>query len=300
VLDGLASLVDKSLLIQREQADGEPRFYMLATVREFGLERLAEAGEEAAARRAHAEFYLDLAERAEPELIGPDQGRWLDRLEADLDNFRSVRTWVLGAGGWGLGAGAGAGSPTPNTQHPTPPEIGLRLAGALWRFLMARGYLTEGRGWLEEALATGPDAPAAVRAKATQHLGDTTLDLGDYVAARAHYEAASVLRRALGDELGTPLDLRRFRPNIHVALDVDAFAEEGWQGRRLRVGEAELELLHPCERCAIPTRHPDTHGKWPELLKHLAAEHSQLFGINARAHTAATVRVGDPVELLEA
>jgi uncharacterized protein YcbX len=107
-------------------------------------------------------------------------------------------------------------------------------------------------------------------------------------------------RRALGEELGTPLDLRRFRPNIHVALDAGAFAEEGWEGRRLRVGDAELELLHPCERCAIPTRHPDTHEKWPELLRHLAAEHNQLFGINARAHTAATVRVGDPVELLDA
>ena len=107
-------------------------------------------------------------------------------------------------------------------------------------------------------------------------------------------------RRTLGEELGVELDLRRFRPNIHVALDAAAFAEARWEGRRLRVGEAELELLHPCERCVIPTRNPDTHAKWPELLKHLAAEHDTLFGINARAAGPATVRLGDRVELLQA
>ena len=92
-----------------------------------------------------------------------------------------------------------------------------------------------------------------------------------------------------------PIDLRRFRTNLHVRLDADAFAEERWEGRRVRVGEAELELLHPCERCAIPTRDPDTAEKWPELLRRLAREHDTLFGINARAVRPATVRVGDPV-----
>jgi uncharacterized protein YcbX len=105
-------------------------------------------------------------------------------------------------------------------------------------------------------------------------------------------------RRALEEELGCPIDLRRFRPNIHVRLDAPPFAEERWAGRRLRVGEAELELLHPCERCAIPTRDPDTQAKWPALLRWLAREHGTLFGINARAPRPATVRVGDPVELL--
>jgi uncharacterized protein YcbX len=105
-------------------------------------------------------------------------------------------------------------------------------------------------------------------------------------------------RARLEEELGRAIDLRRFRPNLHVRLDAPAYAEEDWHGRRLRVGEAELELLHPCERCAIPTRDPDTHEKWPELLRHLARAHSTLFGINARALAPATVRVGDPVELV--
>src|SRR3954454_17128911 len=102
-------------------------------------------------------------------------------------------------------------------------------------------------------------------------------------------------RAGLEAELGRPIDLRRFRPNLHLRLDAPAFAEEGWAGRRLHVGDAELELLHPCERCAIPTRDPETTQKWPELLRWLAAEHDTLFGINARALRPATVRVGDAV-----
>jgi len=94
ILDALASLVDQSLLVQNEGPDGEPRFYMLHTMREFGLEQLAAEGELASARRAHAEIFLQIAERAEPELIGPDQGRWLALLEADLNNFRAIRTWA--------------------------------------------------------------------------------------------------------------------------------------------------------------------------------------------------------------
>ena len=100
---------------------------------------------------------------------------------------------------------------------------------------------------------------------------------------------------ALEDELARPIDLRRFRTNLHLRLDAEAFAEERWAGRRVRVGDAELELLHPCERCAIPTRDPDTYEKWPQLLRWLAREHDTLFGINARAVAPATVRVGDPV-----
>jgi uncharacterized protein YcbX len=105
-------------------------------------------------------------------------------------------------------------------------------------------------------------------------------------------------RVALAAELGADVDVRRFRPNLHLRLDAPAFAEQAWEGRRLLVGDAELELLHPCERCVIPTRSPDTHEKWPQLLRHLAREHETLFGINARALAPATVRVGDAVALL--
>jgi uncharacterized protein len=105
-------------------------------------------------------------------------------------------------------------------------------------------------------------------------------------------------RAALEEELGMPVDLRRFRPNIHVAVDAGPWAEDGWEGRRLRVGDAELELLHPCLRCAIVARDPDTNAKTGVVLKRLVREHDAIFGINARPLGPATIRVGDPVEVV--
>jgi uncharacterized protein len=104
-------------------------------------------------------------------------------------------------------------------------------------------------------------------------------------------------RRALQDELGEPVDLRRFRTNVHVDLGDAAFAEAGWEGRRLRIGEAEVELLHPCVRCSMVARDPDTNAKSPAVLKRLVRAHDAIFGINARPLGPATIRLGDPVEL---
>jgi uncharacterized protein len=103
---------------------------------------------------------------------------------------------------------------------------------------------------------------------------------------------------AVSAALGRELDLRRFRTNIHVALDGPAYAEDAWEGRRLRIGEAELEVLHPCERCVIPTRDPDTAAKHADILRWLTRERAGLFGINARPLGSARIAVGDPVELL--
>ena len=94
-----------------------------------------------------------------------------------------------------------------------------------------------------------------------------------------------------------PLDPLRWRTNVHVEADAPPFAEAGWEGRTLTVGDATLALLHPCERCVIPTRDPRTAEKMPQLLKHLTAVHAMIFGINARAAGAATIRLGDPVAL---
>jgi uncharacterized protein len=135
-------------------------------------------------------------------------------------------------------------------------------------------------------------------------------DLG--MAARPHRDLAgqqdlqaSVLvtteasRRAVAAALGRPVELRRFRTNLHLELDAPAFAEERWEGGRLRVGEVTLELLHPCARCAIPTRDPDDLSRWPELLRWLHRRRGALFGVNARVLAAGRVRVGDPVTVTE-
>jgi hypothetical protein len=104
--------------------------------------------------------------------------------------------------------------------------------------------------------------------------------------------------RALGESLGAAVDLRRFRPNIHLELDAEPWAEHDWIGRRLRVGDAELEIVEGCERCAIPTRDPETQAKWPQLLRLLAAERATTFGLIARALAPAVVREGDHATLL--
>jgi uncharacterized protein len=105
--------------------------------------------------------------------------------------------------------------------------------------------------------------------------------------------------RALGDELGGPIDARRFRTNLHLDLGAPAWAELGWEGAELVLaGGVRLRLLSPCERCAIPTRDPDTQLKWPGLLKHLATAHEQYFGINARVLAAGRIAAGEAVELL--
>jgi uncharacterized protein YcbX len=102
---------------------------------------------------------------------------------------------------------------------------------------------------------------------------------------------------AVEQELGRPIDLRRFRTNVHLDLDAPAFAENGWEGERMVVGELELELLHPCVRCVIPTRDPDSQEKWADLLKHLTRAHGGIFGINARPLGPATIHRGDAVRV---
>jgi uncharacterized protein YcbX len=143
-----------------------------------------------------------------------------------------------------------------------------------------------------------PRLPAAMTADLGREVAlrrDLALmqDLGDsiLVTTQATLDAVS-------DAVDRPLDLRRFRTNIHVVLDDPAYAEERWEGRRLRVGDVVLDLLHPCERCVIPTRDPDTTEKHAELLRWLTRERAGLFGINARATGAGRIAVGDPVTLL--
>jgi predicted ATPase/class 3 adenylate cyclase len=180
-LDGVESLVDKSLLRQEEGPGGEPRFVMLETVHEYAREKLEKSGEAEEIRRLHAEFFLAMVEEAELELRGTRQQEWMERLEAEHDNLRAALRWSLGGGGAGLG---------------------LRLAGALPYFWLARGHFGEGRGWLEEALAVSGSAPADARAKALQGLGNLTIEQGNYERAKVSTEEALALYRELGDKKG--------------------------------------------------------------------------------------------------
>jgi uncharacterized protein len=141
---------------------------------------------------------------------------------------------------------------------------------------------------LTAALAEDLGRPLALVAEPRGHLDRT---------ATVHL-TVEASRRALEAALGAPVDVRRFRSNLHVELDAEPFAEERWVGRRLRVGAAELEVVEPCERCVVPTRDPRTLSKWPQLMRLLAAEHDTNFGLIARPLGRAAVRAGDAVELL--
>jgi non-specific serine/threonine protein kinase len=126
ILDLLSALVNKSL-VQAEGADSHHRYWLLETLRQYTLERLEAMGEEAAVQDLHLAYFLALAEEAEPQLRGPAQGCWLDRLEVEHDNLRLALGWAL-------------------ERHAE--DGGLRLAGALWGFWSYRGHLAEGQGWL--------------------------------------------------------------------------------------------------------------------------------------------------------
>jgi predicted ATPase/class 3 adenylate cyclase len=208
VFDGLASLVDKSLLRQAEVPDGEPRFAMLETVREFGLERLAASGEADAVRRAHAAFYLALAEDAAPALTGPTQVAWLDRLEQEHGDLRAALGWALGHG---------------------EAETGLRLAGALSSFWWEHGHFAEGRVWLERALA-GDDTPSRARAKALDGAAGIAEAQGDFVACGRFSEEALALCRQLGDQRGVATKLQGLAVLAGLKGDIEratTLSEEG-------------------------------------------------------------------------
>jgi predicted ATPase/DNA-binding CsgD family transcriptional regulator len=182
VLDGVTSLVEKSLLRQVEQGDGRSRFVMLETIREYGLERLDASGEAADLRRRHAGYYIGMAERGALELWGAEEGTWLRRLECEHDNLRAAL--------------ARAGDDAESA------ELALRLAAALQWFWYARGYLTEGRRWLRDLLAESASAPLPVRACALVGLGLVEQELGEYQQAAAHLDESRTLYRLAGDGRG--------------------------------------------------------------------------------------------------
>jgi predicted ATPase len=187
VLEGLAALVDKSLLRQIEDAQGEPRFAMLETIREYALEQLRASEDIATLRQRHARFYLQLAEGDGSRRRGAQQQVWLDRLEVEHDNLRAALIW---------------------TQEANDSELMLRLAGAVGAFWHIREYWSEGRSWLEAALAQGDDA-SAIWARAGVRAGMITWRQGDVERATAYCEKSLMLYRELGDKQGMESALRQ-------------------------------------------------------------------------------------------
>lgn len=193
LLDGLGTLVDNSLLRQLEDSDGEPRFMMLETMREYAQERLAVYGELGEVRRRHAQHFLKLAEHAEPWLRGAQQADHLERLEREHDNLRAALSWAL---------------------EMREAEFGLRLAAALSRFWEIHGHLSEGRRWFEDLLRLGGDVPSSTQAKALNGAGWLACLQGDYARGITLLRSSLDLRRESGNKWGIAITLN----NLGAAL----------------------------------------------------------------------------------
>jgi len=181
LFEGVSSLVDKNLVQHVEQAAAEPRFSMLETIREYGLERLAASGDESVARRAHAAYCLVLAEEGNPELNAADRVEWLARCDIEIDNFRSAHDWLF-----------------ENLEL----DWGLRLCMALFLFWDMREHLTEGRNRLETILRLTSDGYVKERAKVSVFLGALMTAQGDFPAAQRFLEQSLCLYQQLGDQWG--------------------------------------------------------------------------------------------------
>jgi predicted ATPase len=187
LLDAMSSMVDKSLAQQVEQAQGESRFVMLETIREYALEKLEASGEEAVTKRAHAAYCLVLAEEQATEQTGAEGTGWLERFALEQGNFRAGLDWLTQTG---------------------DADWGLRLGAALFRFWEMREYFAEGRDRLAKLLnLPGAAAPTKARARALFAAGVLAVEQGDYSSSEALVRESLEIARQSGDKQGAAVSL---------------------------------------------------------------------------------------------
>jgi predicted ATPase/DNA-binding CsgD family transcriptional regulator len=187
VLEGVSSLLDKSLLQQSWPEAGEPRLSMLETLQEYGLECLRESAEVQTVQSAHADYYLHLAEETVPRLKGSEQLVWLANLSREQENLRAALGWLIEHG---------------------EGELALRLSATLWWFWFMHGDWSEGRRWLEAALQLPSTlGPTAARATALSGAGELAWSQGDHAAAQRLLSESVSLLRELGDDRGLAVSL---------------------------------------------------------------------------------------------
>jgi len=276
VLDLLMQLVDKSLVIADEQA-GQERYRMLETIRAYGREILAEAGETRAVQERHHDWFMGLAEQAAPE--GYDtQG--LTSMGYEYDNLRAALRWAIDSG---------------------DAERALRLAGGLWSFWSVRGFYTEGRAWLREVLAldggTTTGRSAAARARALQAAGHLANYQGDYHAAATLLEESRTIAQALEDPtaLGASLHLLG---NLAIGRgELDQAGELFTQARTLnrRSGNRAAEILNMLQLAEVAYQTGETalsRALGEDVLK-TSRERGQKWGIARSLHVLGRVAAAE-------
>jgi predicted ATPase/class 3 adenylate cyclase/DNA-binding CsgD family transcriptional regulator len=218
VLDAVASLIDKSLLQQTELEGEEPRFMMLETIREYGLERLAANEEMEATRQAHAEYFLTLAEEAEPQLMSREQAIWLKQLEREYDNLRAAFWWLVERGESGAAR-----------------EMALRLSYVMAVFSSIRGFWSEARTILERAIAGSESVEVSILLNALDIAGGVAFALGDLDRAEALAKESLTLHRELENVSGIAQSLERLgtvartRGDLALSRSLIKEASELWR-----------------------------------------------------------------------
>jgi predicted ATPase/DNA-binding CsgD family transcriptional regulator len=186
-LDEVASLLDKSLIFQVNE-EREARFAMLLTVREYGLECLQNSGESERVQRAHALYFIGLAERVEPEYFGTRSSEVLDQLELEYENLRAALVWLVGS---------------------EERELALHLCATLWWFWYARGHMSEGRQWFERLLPGSEKVSAPIRAKALKSAGWIAVQQKDFDHAETLLSEGLEVYQLLEDEQNIATSLYR-------------------------------------------------------------------------------------------
>jgi predicted ATPase len=225
-LDGLASLVDSNFVRSVQATDGDPRLTILETIREYGLERLADGGEEAAIRRRHAEHCTRVAERAVEALSGPDQAAWARRLERDHDNFRSALSWMLRSG---------------------EAELGLRLGAALGDFWRIGSHVREGVRWLGGLLALpGAAGSTLARARALHAAGELHAWINMPEAYLRFAQEAVAIYRDLGDARGIAAAVQELGWAELQLGRLDRARTQLEEARRLSLGLGDRQKAGEC------------------------------------------------------
>lgn len=272
VVELVADLMDKSILTRNDCA-GAARYRMLEPIRQYGLDKLRQAGEATAVRRRHRDHYLSLAEQGVTDWFGPAQTQWLNRLRSEHVNLRTALNFCL--------------------SEPGEELLGLRMASALWFYWTATGYLKEGRYWLNRALSLNPE-PTRMRAKALWRAGRITVFCGDLPAAVSILEECRALARQLGDGhalaygtqmLGVASLLRGDLPRAAALLE-DAVARH--HANRELTSTALLARLQLAMTCAFQG---DLDGAVAlcEECRAISDAHGETWAVSYALHVLALV-----------
>ncbi len=216
IINGVESLLNKSLLRRIDSPDGSPRFFFLETIHRYARDKFTEGGETDAIRRRHAVYFVELAEQAEPELRGPDQDQWSSQLRIEYDNIRAALRWTIDGG---------------------DPELGLRLVGALSEFWYYEGPISEGEKWIRRALAQleSEEVSPGFQAKVLNGAGMLAFAIGDHANGKRWNQEALNIAREAGEKVSWAWAL--FWLSAHATTQPETYREG------IRLIERALDLF---------------------------------------------------------